>query len=98
MELLGGAAMLIAAALAATALWRLAGDRVPALTLPELSEIESLLDLLGFPPGPVDGVMDAQSKAAIRDFQVTAGIRIDGKPSIALLDDLRAAHAELGGK
>jgi hypothetical protein len=98
MDFLGGVGMLVAAGLLAAALWRFAGEPGPALTPAELSETESLLDQLGFPPGPVDGVMDAQSKAAIRDFQVTAGIRIDGKPSIALLDDLRAAHAELDGE
>jgi hypothetical protein len=97
MGLLGGVAMLMAAALVAVALWYFAGSRAPALTPAELRETESLLDQLGFPPGPVDGVIDAQSQSAIRDFQVTAGIKIDGKPSLALLDELRAAHAELSG-
>ncbi|HET6619575.1 MAG TPA: peptidoglycan-binding domain-containing protein [Dongiaceae bacterium] len=95
--LLGAAAMLIAAVLVAVALWHFAGSGAPALTPAELGETESLLNQLGFPPGPVDGVIDAQSQSAIRDFQVTAGLRIDGKPSIALLDELRAASAELGG-
>ena len=56
-----------------------------------------MLDQLGFPPGPVDGAIDEQSRNAIRDFQVTAGLEVDGAPSLALLDELRAAKAELSG-
>lgn len=97
MGFLGGTAILVAAVAIAVALWHLFGNRVPALTPAELTETEDLLDQLGFPPGPVDGVIDAPSRSAIRDFQVTAGLRIDGRPSVALLDELRATKAELGG-
>jgi hypothetical protein len=34
---------------------------------------------------------------AISDFQVTAGLEIDGNASLALLDELRAANVELSG-
>jgi hypothetical protein len=95
---LGGGAILAAAVVIAAALWHLFGNRVPALTRVELTETEDLLDQLGFPPGPVDGVIDAPSRSAIRDFQVTAGLRIDGKPSVALLDELRATKAELSAQ
>lgn len=54
-----------------------------------------MLDRLDFPPGPIDGAIDEQSPNAIRDFQVTAGLEVDGMPSAALLDELRAAKAEL---
>jgi peptidoglycan hydrolase-like protein with peptidoglycan-binding domain len=67
------------------------------MTSAELTEAEALLDQLGFPPGPVDGVIDEESRNAISDFQVTAGLDVDGKPSFALLDELRAAKAELDG-
>ncbi|NJM91761.1 MAG: peptidoglycan-binding protein [Rhodospirillaceae bacterium] len=77
--------------------WHFAGRSPAALAAEELTEIEALLDQLGFPPGPIDGAIDEESRNAIRDFQVTAGIEVDGAPSLALLDELRAAKADLGG-
>jgi hypothetical protein len=99
---LGGAALVIAIG-AAWLLWDLAGAprtaQVPIEQLPaiDLAEMEALLDGLGFPPGEVDGVIDGDAAAAIRDFQTTAGLPIDGQPSAALLEELRAAHIELTG-
>jgi N-acetylmuramoyl-L-alanine amidase len=69
----------------------------PVIAPADLMEIETLLDQLGFPPGPLDGVIDAESIAAIHDFQATAGLPVDGAPSAALLEELRAALAELSG-
>lgn len=97
MGFLGGALVLVLAILIAVAVWHFAGSRMSELTPGELTEIETLLDQLGFPPGPVDGVIDEASRNAIRDFQVTAGLVVDGQPSLGLLDELRAAEAELGG-
>ena len=94
---LGGVVVLALAIAIAIAIWHFAGDRLSGLSPEELAETESLLDQLGFPPGPVDGVIDEASRSAIRDFQVTAGLRVDGEPSLALLDELRAARAELSG-
>jgi hypothetical protein len=95
MGLLGGVVVLGLAVLIVVAIWHFAGDQMWTLTRGELTETEALLDQLGFPPGPVDGKIDDASRSAIRDFQVTAGLRIDGQPSLALLDELRAAQAEL---
>lgn len=95
MEILGGIGVLALAVLIAVAVWHFAGNQMSTLTRGELTETEALLDQLGFPPGPVDGKIDDASHSAIRDFQVTAGLRVDGQPSLALLDELRAAHAEL---
>ena len=84
-------------------LWRFGGGETmmpaPAATLPQqdLVEMETLLDQLGFPPGKLDGIIDGDSIAAIRDFQLTAGLPVDGAPSAALLEELRAALAELPG-
>ncbi len=84
-------------------LWRFGGGEspmpAPAVSLGqgELVEMETLLDQLGFPPGKLDGVIDGDSIAAIRDFQLTAGLPVDGTPSAALLEELRAALAELSG-
>src|SRR5688572_21845705 len=71
---LGGVIVLIAAIAVAVGVWYLAALPEPALTAEELTEVEKLLGQLGFPPGPIDGVIDADSDAAIRDFQVTAGL------------------------
>jgi len=97
MGFLGGAIVLVLAILIAVGVWHFAGSRTSPLTPEELVEAEMLLDQLGFPPGPIDGVIDEECRNAIRDFQVTAGLDVDGKPSFALLDELRAAKAELGG-
>jgi hypothetical protein len=93
---LGGAVVVGLAILAAVALWHYLGRSDP-LTAAELTEAEALLDELGFPPGAVDGAIDEESRSAIRDFQLTAGLDVDGLPSVALLDELRAAKAELSG-
>ena len=97
MGFLGGAVVLALAILIAVGIWHFAGLDASPLTAAELTEIELLLSELGFPPGPVDGVIDEESRSAIRDFQVTAGLDVNGTPSPALLDELRAAKAELSG-
>src|SRR6185436_9944551 len=99
--LVGVAALLVAIGLAMV-LWDLADVRIaqaPVEPLPpiDLAELEALLDNLGFPPGEIDGMIDADTKAAIRDFQATAGLTVDGTPSAELLEELRAAHLELTG-
>jgi hypothetical protein len=95
MGFLGGIAILALSVLTSVGIWHFVGGSSAALTTAELTEIEGLLDQLGFPPGPLDGAIDEQSRNAIRDFQVTGGLEVDGAPSLALLDELRAAKAEL---
>ncbi|WP_119300268.1 peptidoglycan-binding domain-containing protein [Dongia deserti] len=97
MGLIGGTIVLGLAIAIAVGIWHLAGNRGSRLTVVELSEAETLLDQLGFPPGPIDGVIDEESRNAIRDFQITAGIAVDGELDLALLGELRAAKAELSG-
>jgi Putative peptidoglycan binding domain len=97
MGFLGGAVVLVLAILVAVGVWHFADTQGSLLTPQELTEVESLLDQLGFPPGPIDGVIDEESRNAIRDFQVTAGLEVNGEPGFALLDELRAAQAELSG-
>ena len=97
MGFLGGAVVLVLAILVAVGIWHFAGGSSSPLATAELTEMETLLDQLGFPPGAIDGVIDEESRSAIRDFQVTAGLDVDGRPSFALLDELRAANAELNG-
>lgn len=94
---LDGITILALSILVSVGIWHFVGKSPAALSADELTEIEALLDQLGFPPGPVDGAIDEQSRDAIRDFQVTAGLTVEGTPSAAPLDELRAAHAELSG-
>ena len=71
-----------------------------ALDRDALEEMEALLRDLGFDPGPVDGVVDAATLAAIgryHDFALRPG---EPEPSASLLDELRgvaAAFAALSG-
>jgi hypothetical protein len=95
MGFLGGIAILTLSVLISVGIWHFTSRSASALTAAELSETEALLDQLGFPPGAVDGAIDEKCRNAIRDFQVTAGVDVDGTPSRALLDELRAAQAEL---
>ena len=64
-----------------------------ALDAEELKEMEALLRDLGFDPGPVDGVVDADTTEAIRqytDFALAPGAP---EPSAALLSELRGVAA-----
>jgi len=56
-------------------------------------EIKKLLGQLDFQPGPMDGTLDDETVAAIQAYQRTAGLPVDGKPSQALLEELRAVAA-----
>ena len=74
-----------------------AAPAVPAATTAEpglpratLAEIQQLLSRLDFDPGPADGRMGKKTEEAIAKYQAMAGMAADGKPSAALLDDLRA--------
>ncbi|GIX12470.1 MAG: hypothetical protein KatS3mg118_0429 [Paracoccaceae bacterium] len=68
------------------------------LTRAERRELQRLLRQLGQDPGPVDGVIGPQTRRAIRDWQAAAGRRVDGTVTRALLDDLRAAAAEMAAR
>jgi hypothetical protein len=92
--LLLGTLVLAAALLATLLLWRDGADprataqRVTARG--ELLEIEERLTALAFPPGAIDGVADAATAAAIREFQRAAGLAEDGLATPVLLAELRA--------
>ena len=66
------------------------------LSSDDLRELESLLVLLGFDPGPVDGIADAQTADAIKAYQSFAALRVDGVASPALLEELRGVTQSLG--
>lgn len=46
---------------------------------PRVEEIQNALREAGFDPGPVDGVMGAQTRAAIRGLQKSKGLKATGK-------------------
>lgn len=62
-----------------------------------VEEIERLLRAIAFEPGPVDGVLDAATETAIREFEKAAGHQPTGLPTVALLDELRAVSQDLAG-
>ncbi|MDP3041664.1 MAG: peptidoglycan-binding protein [Candidatus Omnitrophota bacterium] len=44
-----------------------------------VEEIQKILKEAGFEPGPIDGVMGAQTRVAIRNFQKKEGLKSTGK-------------------
>jgi hypothetical protein len=56
---------------------------------PTVAEIQSRLTLMGYDPGPVDGICGPRTQAAIRQYQQEHGLPLDGQPSVALADRLR---------
>lgn len=84
-------ALILATALGAGVLFF--ATPAPALELPELEELETLLRDLGFDPGEVDGVVDDDTRAAIQRYQDFALLAGDPEPSAKLLDELRGVAA-----
>lgn len=44
----------------------------------DVSELQRMLNDLGFDPGAVNGHFDGRTTRAVRDFQLNAGLRVDG--------------------
>ncbi len=53
-----------------------------------ITEMQKLLASLKLYTGAPDGVMGPRTAAAIREFQEMAGLPVDGKPSVELLESL----------
>lgn len=60
------------------------------LTFNQRVEIQTLLYRRGFDPGGTDGRFGARTYEAILGFQHKTGLRLDGTPTVALLERLRA--------
>jgi localization factor PodJL len=58
-----------------------------------ISEIQRLLAAAGYGAGQVDGLVGEQTAEAIRRYEQDVGMPVDGAPSRALLNRLRAAAA-----
>lgn len=54
-----------------------------------ITEMQKLLASLKIYNGAADGAMGPRTAAAIREFQSMAGMPVDGKPSVELLENLR---------
>ena len=65
----------------------------PPLARSEREELQKLLDDVGFSSGGVDGIIGAQTRRAVRDFQRSVKLPVDGYPSTKLLDLLRKRTA-----
>ncbi len=72
-----------------TCLWLIAAPAMAALNKNEIRELEDHLAHLGFDPGPVDGVLDEQTKTAIKGYQDLAGLPVTGRASWGLLAEVR---------
>lgn len=43
-----------------------------------VTKAQQLLDLLGYPPGPIDGEFGPKTVKAVKAFQKDYGIKVDG--------------------
>ncbi len=59
------------------------------LTFNQRVEIQTLLYRRGFDPGGTDGRFGARTYEAILGFQHKTGLKLDGTPTVALLERLR---------
>ena len=60
------------------------------LSRTERLELQERLRAVGFDPGGVDGIIGANTRQALRRFQIALGLPADGYPSKPLLDKLRS--------
>ncbi len=77
-------------------LWLIAAPALAALGKNEIRELEGLLADLGFDPGPVDGVLDEETRTAIKGYQDFAALPITGGASWGLFNELRDVTEILG--
>ncbi|MEO0990282.1 MAG: caspase family protein [Pseudomonadota bacterium] len=59
------------------------------LTTDEIRDLQARLRALGLNPGPADGQLGPRTVQAIRAFEASAELEVDGVPDRALLDTLR---------
>jgi peptidoglycan hydrolase-like protein with peptidoglycan-binding domain len=61
------------------------------LSAGDIQVAEEHLQAFGFDPGPIDGILTAQTQAAVRAFQARYGLPVSG-----LLDRATRAELQLG--
>ena len=57
-------------------------------------QVQAYLVILGFNPGPIDGIVGQKTRAAIKKFQRSAGVKVDGEVSGSLLLRLKKASLQ----
>lgn len=75
---------------------RIVQDRTSALTgsppsdrHPTVLEAERLLFDLGYDPGPVDGVLTAQTRDALREYQSDSALPVNGRMTWRVVENMR---------
>ncbi len=68
-------------------------SKAPAQAV-DLRRLQTLLDGLGYEPGPADGQMGRKTRRAISEFQRSEGLAVDGRPTAELLAALEARATE----
>ena len=58
-------------------------------TSDDVKAIQSALADLGYAPGPADGKAGSRTVSAVRQYQARAGLPVDGKVTLALLESLK---------
>jgi hypothetical protein len=61
-------------------------------TSKDINQIQTLLSLLKFNPGPIDGILGKQTTNAIRAFQLDIGVPVTGKIDANLKSQLDKAY------
>jgi hypothetical protein len=56
-----------------------------------VQQAQQMLAMLGYEPGPADGVPGQKTRRAIRDYQEESGVDADGRVTATLLDQLVAS-------
>ena len=56
-----------------------------------VAEVQTILDELGYKPGPVDGNMSLRVRVAVRSFESDHGLQSTGKVTVKLFQALMAA-------
>ena len=69
----------------------------PALTGPDVLDVQRRLEALGCAPGPLDGVYGPATGAAVRAFQIRAKLEVDGVVGPQTLKALKAAAPKTTG-
>ncbi|MDD5672215.1 MAG: peptidoglycan-binding domain-containing protein, partial [Candidatus Omnitrophica bacterium] len=63
----------------------------------DVKAVQTALKKLGFDPGTVDGLLGKKTQAAIRRFQKSKGLKVDGMLSQALMDKLQSLSQNPAG-
>lgn len=57
---------------------RALSHRLPLIRGPDVEAVQRRLDTWGFAPGPVDGLYGRSTEAAVREFQASRSLKVDG--------------------